>query len=373
MFDIYETLVGIFLFIDALLLKFVSWIYGVYIQIANMRILSEEMYISIRDRIYVVVGVLALFMVAYTLLQNIIDPENKKSDNGFSIVKKIIFAFIAVTLIPTAFDFMYGLQASVLSNSVIERIFLSDDGSVSIGGDKTTFDFSEDDSQYVLYYLSYDPSTNAPDYYYLTENCNLNYLYTCELTTTTSNALTVDSAIENQNFDVDYFEQQQVGNYITYELMSAFLSPVYEEEIVPENGWWANLWEGSTSGLVLSDDVGSWSNTSNYIIATGEFDKITPFADSVVDGEMNYTYIISGICIIIFGFCLIGFTIDVATRLIKLTVYQIIAPIPMFLSILPKNDDLLKNWFKQVATCYVEVFIRVASLAGGIFLITLIL
>ena len=60
-----------------------------------------------------------------------------------------------------------------------------------------------------------------------------------------------------------------------------------------------------------------------------------------------------------------------ALRVVKLAFYQIIAPIPVICRVIPggKLKDVFSKWVKQVISLFVEVFIRIAALTFGVYLI----
>lgn len=87
----------------------------------------------------------------------------------------------------------------------------------------------------------------------------------------------------------------------------------------------------------------------------------------------NYTPVISTISSVIAILILIGFCMDLATRIVKLLFLQIIAPVPIVSNMAPgKGSDVFKNWYKQCINTYLSVFIRIIALNFGIFMITLI-
>ena len=63
-----EIIVGIFLLIDSLVYSLISWLYQIFCVLASFRLFDNNMYESITKSIYVVIGVVALFLIAYQLL-----------------------------------------------------------------------------------------------------------------------------------------------------------------------------------------------------------------------------------------------------------------------------------------------------------------
>lgn len=58
----------------------------------------------------------------------------------------------------------------------------------------------------------------------------------------------------------------------------------------------------------------------------------------IVSGEVSYYFIISPIAGIFVVFVLLSYCLDMALRLVKLAVYELIAPIPILARIIP-NDQ----------------------------------
>ena len=67
---------------------------------------------------------------------------------------------------------------------------------------------------------------------------------------------------------------------------------------------------------------------------------------------------------IIYGaFCLYAFasfSIDMGVRAAKLAYYQIIAPVPLIMQVLPKYKDTFSKYIKNVVSTFLEVFIRIS-------------
>lgn len=91
-----------------------------------------------------------------------------------------------------------------------------------------------------------------------------------------------------------------------------------------------------------------------------------------VDGDQVKYYLFLDIGLGLFvTYQLIVFSIDIAIRMLKMTVLQLLAPIPIISYV--DNDSLLQKWFKEVMSTYTLVFIRVAILYFVSYIITLII
>lgn len=434
----YELLLSM----DAFLYKFFGWLYSIYLQIANVRLLTDQSYQDISNRIYVVVGILALFMVAYAILQNIISPDDKKGSNGMAILKRVVIAFIAIFLVPSAFQFVYGLQNSVLSGNVIGNIINPAD---STGNDSYDMSspvvYEDEDGSYYYICEGCDSQTNVND-------CDSKILVTLVDDYKTPGVCYGKDIIyyENENFDLEVQSQQTNGNYMAYSIMEGFfrvkegidpdeVEPDLDAFIVSSAGSGAGtgalivggfmcvaagigavvsagatvitwgtaapvlvgtlstaavacgqvvvgaavagaLVGGLIGGVVgtyeyITEDNYTWSQVKTNVIYDGDFEYIIPFASNI-GNEIEYMPFVSTLAIGFTIYMLLNFIIDLAVRTFKLAFYQIIAPIPIFMSILPSNEKVMNQWVKITLSTYFEVFIRVAALSFIPFFVSLL-
>lgn len=116
----------IFLLIDSIVYAIVGWAYDMFTVIAGARVLDESALRDLADRVYIVVGVVALFIVAYALLQAIIDPDKaSKGDTSLGkIIPNIAIAIVGIAIVPTIFNYAYDVQRMILCNNVIPKLLL---------------------------------------------------------------------------------------------------------------------------------------------------------------------------------------------------------------------------------------------------------
>lgn len=121
----------IFLLIDSVVYAIVGWAYDMFTIIAGARVLDESALRDLADRIYIVIGVIALFIVAYALLQAIIDPDKaSKGDTSLGkIIPNIAIAIVGIAIVPTIFNYAYDVQRMILCNNIIPKLLL--DNSIS--------------------------------------------------------------------------------------------------------------------------------------------------------------------------------------------------------------------------------------------------
>lgn len=127
---IYDFLIFIVSFlsliVDSIVYGIIGWTYDMFTIIAGARVLDESALRDVAERIYVVIGVIALFIVAYALLQAIIDPDkaSKGDTSPAKIIPNIAIAIVGIAIVPTAFNYAYDIQRMILCNNVIPKLLL---------------------------------------------------------------------------------------------------------------------------------------------------------------------------------------------------------------------------------------------------------
>lgn len=164
---------SIFLALDGIIYAIISYCYEVFTFISEIRVFENEDMVNLANRIYILIGVVSLFLVAYTLLNAIINPENATKDKNKSftgIVKNIILAIIGIAIVPTVFDYAYEFQSRVLCNNVIQKFFLEnnitedDDARAKMGAQMSLYLFKS------FYYIKGSEDDTSLD-----ENANSNW------------------------------------------------------------------------------------------------------------------------------------------------------------------------------------------------------
>lgn len=117
---------SIMLWLDAIVYEFVARMYNIFILLAETNIFSQDFYRSFSQRIYAVLGVVMLFVLAYALLQALIDPDKlTKGDKGIGkMVPTFVTSLIIIGLLPTIFDFAFNVQNFILEENTIGVLVL---------------------------------------------------------------------------------------------------------------------------------------------------------------------------------------------------------------------------------------------------------
>lgn len=151
----------IFLAFDSIIYALISYLYKIFTFLSQVRLFENARMKDLSDRMYIIIGVIALFLVAYALISAIINPDNatKGKNSSFSgIVKNIIFAIVGIAIVPTIFDYAYEFQERVLCKNVITNFF-----AVSPGTKDEGTDFSSEMSVKLFQSFFYAKTTDEND------------------------------------------------------------------------------------------------------------------------------------------------------------------------------------------------------------------
>ncbi|MBR6517036.1 MAG: hypothetical protein IKT40_09405 [Bacilli bacterium] len=307
--SISATFVSIGIWIVSGIYKFAAFAFQIFLLLADGSLLNEIDYETIVKNFYLVIGVIMLFILAFSMLKGMVNPDDSKQ--GTSTVKKVIVNLITSTIImailPTIFSFAFDFQ----------KAFLYD----------------------------YNPIGNFFGYG------------------------SVDSGTSN-NSEID--NSIKTGAYqITNGVFTAFFYPGDGNYSIKSDKKFD--YDGETKEYTLGDVQG-------FVDETGKFGLYTNFSKKADEGYIEFNFLLSLIASIILIYVAVSFCFDMAIRLVKLVLYQIIAPIPIFFRVMPdgKLSGTFNNWVKITLTCYMEVYIRIfvfyfciylckAILAAGFF------
>lgn len=117
------------------------------------------------------------------------------------------------------------------------------------------------------------------------------------------------------------------------------------------------------TGSISKDDIKSE-------IEKCEFWKLH---DLLSDENVNYYIGLDVILGAVVTYALFLFCLDVTARSIKLSIYEVIAPVPILMYIDPKKgDDNLKKWLTGIGTTYADLFVRISAIDFIVFVSSLL-
>lgn len=289
------------LLLDKGIYSLVSAAYSVFYYLADATILNDRVVENFTLRIYTILAIVMVFVLAFNLLNYIIDPD-KITDNkvgASTFVKDVIIALVIISLAPMLFTKLYSLQSKVLSSGVIANLVL--------GGNtdsKKTFD------------------------------------------TTKYNSLT------------DYYIQNG-ANTMVASIYVAFLYP------------------NDPNGFTALDcnkekDDGTYTPYCEAYQKVKDGYSISSFGEFITNEDYNFTPFMTTVAGVVLLFFMLSFCLNLAKRVGKLAIIQLIAPIPATLELIPSKKGLRKTWIETLIKVYLEVFFYLAVMYIIIFLISLV-
>lgn len=309
------NLYNLLLMLDGAIYNLIDYLYDIFDFLAGINIFSQDTYNDIVSRIYIILGVFMLFVLAYSLLKAIINPDDfAKGENSFpNLIKNVVVSLVIIVLLPTVFSVAFNIQNSILNNDTIPKLILGTDYA-------TNTDVYDADAGRTMAYYTF-----------------MAFFH------------------ENEDWCGDP-EVNGTGTVLT----------------VGEEGTCADEILGN--GALFVQNGLPLSEIRAGVLREDSFSNFSEFGEAVEEGQINYMFIISTFGGIFILYVLLNFCFDMALRVIKLAFYQIIAPIPVICRILPGGNmkDVFSNWTKQVISIFFEVFIRIGIMNLGVFLITTI-
>lgn len=354
--------IGILLTVDTLIYGLISSAFKIFMAIAGARLLSSDVYYEIANKVYIVIGVLMLFVLAYSLLKGIVDPDQTlKNELGPKTVKNIIVAVVGLAITPVLFNLMYQAQGVMLENDILAKIFFRSDSS-------ETYEVNGEELNPDEYVDTVGGSVTAVNIWQA-------FFYPAE-----------DSGKEAKDItaDVSDFYVNGVGHLAIAGLAAAGLAVGATLTTIPVVGWIIGgaLIVGSifAAGSDFSDGAefsevfpeGKITLEQAYQMAAGGegFNVFTVFLPNYLDeGEITYYFLLSTIAGAFVLYAFVSFSIDMGIRAAKLAFLQIIAPVPLVMNVVPKSEKRLEKYVGIVVSTFMEVFVRIAVVYVVVFII----
>ena len=122
--------------ICACVFEFSAKCFEVFIYLTQIPMIDSSQYNTLVRNIYILVGVVVLFAMAFGLLKAMVDPNNSEqgAKETSGIVKNLVTSIIILIMVPSIFNFAFSFQGAILNNNTIGKIF----GSSSTYADSTS-------------------------------------------------------------------------------------------------------------------------------------------------------------------------------------------------------------------------------------------
>lgn len=112
--------------LSGLIYELIVWFYDIFMKLCNSRLLDVEILKIIAERIGVVLGLVMLFIVIFSAIQMMLEPENlSNKEKGIgNIIKKVILVIVMLGVSQSVFSALYGLQSIIVESNIIGKILI---------------------------------------------------------------------------------------------------------------------------------------------------------------------------------------------------------------------------------------------------------
>ena len=123
---IYDFVNGLIYKISSLIYQLIIWLYDIFMKLCNSRVLDSEVLELIASRIGVILGIIMLFMVIFSVIQMILEPDKltDKEKGVGNIVKKVLIVIVMLGMSTSAFSLLYGVQRTIIESNIIAKFLL---------------------------------------------------------------------------------------------------------------------------------------------------------------------------------------------------------------------------------------------------------
>ncbi len=352
-----QGFIGIILTLDTLIYGLIGSAFKVFIALAGARLLSSETYFDIANKIYVIIGVLMLFVLAYAILRGIVDGDPEKAAKehaGPKMLKNIIIAVLGLALAPSIFNLMYQAQGLILEQDVLGKLFFRIENTELVD----TVDGEKNPDEYVKQIGGSVTATSLWQAFFHPAP---------------------DSGKEAKDITVDasgYFVDGAVGVAACAAGIGIMAAASWTGVGLLVGGVIAAVGCASAVGNVNAGiEAASYDNLSleqaYNLTAGGEtFGIYTAFLSCYTDdGTIDYLFIISTIAGAFALYAFVSFSIDMGIRAAKLAYLQIIAPVPLIMQVLPKFQENFKKYISSIVSTFLEVFVRISVVYVVVYII----
>lgn len=383
-----EGIAGVLLLLDTIIYGLISGAYKIFMALASARILSSDAYSNIANSLYAVIGVVMLFVLAYAVIRMIMDPDQttKGELSGANLVKGIATAVIGLAIAPTIFEYLYQAQGLFVEHDVIGKIFFRnfDNNEIDLGAagiTTTSADECQNQSNNTAKTNCYVKSVGGAvaatsiwtAFFYPSNPCDENgqpdgckgandiTIKAEDLYVKGGQLIAIGAGVGIALGVAAAVGWIPVAGWVIGGLLAAG-ALIYAGVQTVKQGDKVNEMTGGEE-ISLADAYAATSSGESFIIYTGFLSKYQS------DGDITYLMGVSTLCGIFALYAFVSFSIDMGVRAAKLAYYQIIAPIPLVLQIIPKFKKNYTQYISNLFQTFIEVFIRISVVYIVVYII----
>ena len=368
-----DVWMSIWLSLNDVVYSVIELLYKVFMAVADVNLFSDEAFKSIASRLYVVMGIAMLYIMAYNLIKMIINPEDKKTTGQMTtMIKEIMISLSLVILLPKIFSYMHIFQKNILESNIIGQIIIGDSGG------------TDDDCDYDGYTLIDDLTDlgEAHDESFL----NWKTIVTLGMYQLYLNTQDQSPSQQLSQFCEIYMDQSPAmrgASTIAPTLFSAFFHPVgYTYYNCADYIYECEDDKDCETDYIETDDQKEMCahyfygvNMARFVGSLKPFNSDSKFYSKAKsdDDSFEFNYLLAFIAGILAIYMFACYSMAIGVRVAKLGFLQIISPIAVMMRIIPKKkEEVYGVWFKQLVDTYIDVFMRLVIIYFCLFSISLI-
>lgn len=335
--------------LDTLASNIATFAYKIFYEVSSSSLLSSLNLASASQRLYTLLGIFMLFRLAFSFIKYIVNPDDMEKGTS-KFITNLAVSLALIVSVPWIFNRAFKLQTYIMESNVIGNLILGMDDDRS---DDDTFNASSygQSLAFMVFSAFYRPDASISGL----EACNNLLLYYNDYVVPDSdNRVKYNNDAPNEAMAK---ESRKIAECVNKLNELGKLDGQEDSKVSVEIGTMFYIAsQRMDMSLLTTPDVFRAYVSDTYVI--------------------HYTSIVSTIALGFLALLFLNFTFDVAIRNVKLCFLQIIAPIPIILNIEPgdaKGDKKSLNWWvKECLKTYVDLFIRVATVYFGVFLINVL-
>lgn len=339
--------------LDAFIYKLLAGIYNVFFNVATAEVLQASMMKNLFSRVQLILGVIILFKLVISFFTGVVNPDGfGDQQKGFGgVIKRIITVLVMLLMI---------VPLNIPESSL---------GKTGMGSWNKNMN-----THGILFGTLYEVQKRV-----LNENLIFKLI----------NGDTLDEEVDYSKKDEVYDSRKTSGEQFAIDVLKTFLTPnvvedgySFEDKCKDEDETDCVCFQTSNAGrdknttafgIYFSPDVTIDQLLSEDVVTAYCFDVSKTASDSGKWKGTYYAFAYSKLWSTIVGalFCvlMLSLTVDVAVRVFKLVLLQIMSPIAILSYIDPAGEKTFKNWTKAVTETYLSVFIRIAIISFALFVI----
>lgn len=349
------------LWIDCIAFSLVDDAYNIFATLATNEVINSDTIASLRNNIYILVGIIALFRMAIFLITSILTPDKfttTKDSKGLSnLFLRLILMLCAIVLSPWAFDQLSELQATIVNDNIIMKLFLPSSGKDI---DSNDFNASFVNAGKTMQKIVITSLIKPDEQLFGTENSTMAERE--EYLTYYLNYEFPDSAKSGKKF-----LKTLDGSDSTYKV-------VIREECRKKNACLKAL--SQYHQMIMQSSKGGFKLRRLAWYVAGAIEVKDPYSqDGDDDTERVYYYEymagLTTISAIFLTYVILSWGIDIAVRSIEIAVLEVLSPLFMATIVVPESKHF-NNWLKRFGKTYVDLFIKLGTIAIAILLLSLV-